>query len=258
MQLQKKTQVLFVCLTHVVACFRRINSNFYYKPKLTMKKTLTCIALLTLFIGAQAQYKKASFLSKPGRYVELGGFMPVLKDGRSGGTGVYLSIGGVNPGGHLTFGYDLGVVLPVKFNYTEVRTYGTATSVTNVTGKSKTSFLFRYNLGYVFGNTAIEEGSRVLPFVLGNVGVLYGSEDASYTVSPTNNSLEFSPKTGIPALLYGASAGLFIKATSRFGLQISGGYNGLAGFEDSGTYKALPSHFFYSAGLRLLLGGEEE
>lgn len=223
-----------------------------------MKKTLTCIALLTLFTGAQAQYKKASFLSKPGRYVELGGFMPVLKDGRSGGTGVYLSVGGINPGGHLTFGYDLGVVLPAKFKYTEVRSYGNGTSVTNVSGKSKTSFMFAYNLGYVFGNTAIEGGSRVLPFISGKLGVIYGSEEAEYTVSPDNNSLEFSPKTGVPALLYGGSAGLFIKATSRFGLQVSGGYNGLAGFEDSGIYKALPSHFFYSAGLRLLLGGGEE
>lgn len=224
-----------------------------------MKKTLTCIALLTLFMGAQAQYKKASFLSKPGRYLELGGFMPVLKDGRTGGTGVYLSVGGINPGGHLTFGYDLGVVLPVKFNYTETDTYGSGTNVTKVSGKSKTSFMFAYNLGYVFGNTSIEEGSRILPFISGKLGVIYGSEDPDYTVSPPGNSLVFAPKTGIPALLFGGSAGLFIKATKRFGLQVSGGYNGLSGFDKgSGIYKALPSHFFYAAGLRLLLGGGEE
>lgn len=223
-----------------------------------MKKILAGIVLLTILTQAQAQYKKATFFSKPGRYLEVGGFMPVLKDGRSGGTGIYLSFGGINPGGHLTFGYDLGAVLPIKFNYT-ADAYTTGATATKVSGKSKTGFLFRYNIGYVFGNTALEGGSRILPFISGNLGIVYGSEEAAYTTSPPGSYLSNSPVTGIPALLYGGSAGLFIKATKRFGLQVSGGYNGLNGFDSGGsTYKALPSHFFYSAGLRLLLGGEKE
>jgi hypothetical protein len=56
-----------------------------------MKTSLSIIALTMLFVNAEAQYKKASFLNKTGRIYDIGVTYRLQNGERSSSPGFFLS-----------------------------------------------------------------------------------------------------------------------------------------------------------------------
>ncbi len=223
-----------------------------------MKKIVAVIISLTFLTQVQAQYKKASFFSRSGRFYELGGSFRFLGDGRTGGSGIYLSAGNATPGKHIHHFFDLEYVLPVKFHYSSVTNPSVGSSqVTTVTGKGAGSFAFRYNLGYFFGDNS-NEAVKLLPFIYLNIGFLSGSNNFDYTYSPGNSYLQKEPYGENSALLYGGGGGVLYKINKTIGLRASVAYNGVysSSYEDNGSsYSLFPTHVSTSLGIRFMLHG---
>lgn len=150
-----------------------------------MKKVVAVVISIAFLTQAHAQYKKASFFSRSGRFYELGSSFRFLGDGRTGGTGIYLSAGNANPGKHIHHFFDFEYLIPVKYQYSSavVNPPAGSSQVTTVTGKGSSSFAFRYNLGYFFGDNSNEE-VKLLPFIYLNIGFLSGRNGSEYTYLP--------------------------------------------------------------------------
>ncbi len=111
-----------------------------------MKKFYVGIVILLACSGAQAQYKKASFLNKSGRTYDLGFAGRFLSGGGGTVPGIYYSYGR-DKGKRIFHWFDLEVLLPTRFTYNTVDKNNAETVVT-VSGKSKLGIVYRYNFAY--------------------------------------------------------------------------------------------------------------
>lgn len=223
-----------------------------------MKKLLTVLTLITALTQADAQYKKASFFARSGRFYEVGGSYRFLNEGRSGGEGIFLSVGNAVPGKHIHHTFEFEYITPIKFNYTDVYNNGSATTTTKVTGKSRGMFVVpRYTLGYFFGNTA-SDGAKLLPFINLHLGYMF-ARSFGYETNPPNVDPNRYP-SGSAAFLYGGGVGALYKLNAGIGLRGSVNYNGV--FDDNGAgtdgqvYHVLPSHVGISLAVRFMLNGD--
>jgi hypothetical protein len=218
------------------------------------------MAILLAGTHVDAQYKKASFLSRSGRTYDVGFSGRFLGDG---GTlpGVYYSYGS-DRGKRIFHWFDLELLLPTKFSYQTVDKSESQIPVT-VTGKSKLGLVYRYNFACYLTDVENSE-SKFKPFAtLGINFLFFGGTAKSYEVSP-----EYANPTkmvGTSNFSYGANAGLggIYELSDKLGLKVVAGYN-MQGVVDGNdyisegytTYKVLPSHPYITVGLRFLMVGD--
>lgn len=223
-----------------------------------MRKIFIVALFSLLCIGANAQYKKASFLTRSGRTYDLGFTGRFLSNGTGTMPGIYYSYGR-DKGKTLFHWFDLEVMLPTSFNYS---TYdmGSFPGKVNVSGKTKLGIAYRYNLaGYLISP---QSESKVKPFAtLGiNIMVAGGTAKASsYKTDPEYaDPQEIPPFEGFSC---GANGGLgaIYNINQKIGLKLIGGYNYqdiLSSFEVSEGYKkhnVFGSHPYVSFGVRFTM-----
>lgn len=227
-----------------------------------MRKVLFAALIVAAATSANAQYKKASFLTKGGRTYDLGATGRFMGDGRSAGTGFLFSYGR-DKGKRSFHWFDLEVLLPMKFSFSATDVYSVPNQPVAVSGKTTTALIYRYNYAYYLMDNSNPD-IKVLPFVTAGINLVIGGnnfkEEEGSSYSYTDPSLS---RSGVS---YGANlgAGFVYNFSPKVGLKVTGGYN-LQGNHDTqsgytGTekmYYAYVSHPYITAGIRFQLKDDE-
>lgn len=214
-----------------------------------MKKLSITLLLFSLYAGATAQYKKASFFEKSGRTYSLGSRLSALGDGKGSPVGFYVSFGRDQDGKRLFTNWELQYIPGYSFTK-DVLDQDKA--VTTVVGKSRAQFIYGYNWGYhlIKGDG---ETPKIQPYLTAGFNfVISGGvkivTDNAYGSDPYISDRSFG--CGI-----GGGAGAVFNLNSWFGLTVGAGYNlqGNIGIEGDNTkkqYHMYTSHPYASAGVR--------
>lgn len=229
-----------------------------------MKKIYFGMAIILACSSVQAQYKKASFLSKSGRTYDLGFAGRFLSDGGGTMPGIYYSYGR-DKGKHVFHWFDLELLLPTKFKYNTTDLNDEGTNVT-VSGKSKISLLYRYNFAYYLLNTENSD-IKIKPFVTAGVNFLIlGGSAKSYDYTPENADPAKIPSFG-NNFSYGANAGIggIYSISEKIGIKLMAGYNWQgqvspqfnSGYGNT-NYKIFSNHPYVGAGVRFVMTGDGE
>jgi hypothetical protein len=236
-----------------------------------MKKIGTLIALVSFITSANAQYKKASFLNKKGRTYDLGITSRMLGGGNSAAFGINFSYGKETSEKRTFHWFDLDYVQGNKFAYNttaEIFGFGGNPSIpVVVSGKTGSTFAYRYNFGYfVLDNGNLE--NKILPYVTFSLGTIFAVKgNTTYEVSPTSavggyldkqvTNLNIGYTTGI-------GAGVIYKVTGNFGIKLNAAYLGVLSAEKLKTtitkniFVTLPNHVSISLGAHWLLDRDDD
>jgi hypothetical protein len=214
---------------------------------------------LLLATGAQAQYKKASFLQKDGRIYDVAGVMRLNSGGRSSSSGLLLAYGREFPGKRLHYWSEFELASGTKYNY-NTTSFGTPVTVS---GKSKTSFSFRVNLGcYILENN---DENKLMPFLNLMTGYVFaggGSGVDGYTVTPSGVGSPFiQPSENENGRLYlGGGGGLIYRITNVINLRANAGYSYITSFLGSSEdiFETLTSHPYVNLGIRFRIIRNDE
>lgn len=216
------------------------------------------IVLAIICTGVQAQYKKASFLTRSGRTYELGFSSRFLSGGAGTMPGFYYSYGR-DKGKRIFHWFDLEVLLPTKFKYITYHQQDPSTAV-YVTGKTKTGLAYRYNFGFYVtdpDNTDI----KVKPFVTAGLNFLIAGAASTKTFEYTPEQSDPHEVAVYSNFSYGANIGVgaVYALSEKIGLKFTGGYN-LQGETDTNDYskeykiyRSYPSHPYVTIGVRFLM-----
>ena len=208
----------------------------------------------------QAQYKKASFLSKAGRTYGLNAIEHFLGGGSGTIPGISLSFG-ADQGKHLIYSSDIEVLLPTNFQYTTVDGYDNTKAVA-VTGKTKVGLLLGYNLGYYLIDVETAD-TKFKPFANLGFHILLSGGVGSYQYTPAEaDPAKFIDDAGVNV---GMSAGLgcMYSFSEKVGIKLNAGYNvetrlkKTSGYDGYTPYNFYPSHPYVSVGLRFSIIGED-
>jgi len=203
---------------------------------------------LLIFAGAHAnaQYKKASFLNKKGRTYEAGATARFLTEGHSIAPGLAYSFGRQHEEKRTFHWFDLEFLLPTKFHY-ETVDHDTQTPVT-VSGKSNLGFAFRYNFGYFLADNSNAK-NKLLPFVTGGLGIVFGADAMNTTYSP-DGSYDVLKQPVRSDLNLGGNLGVGVvyNFTKTVGMKLSGGYSYQYNFNNdySGSDYQANGYSFYN------------
>jgi hypothetical protein len=223
-----------------------------------MRKLFLTACLAILFTGVDAQYKKAGFFNKTGRFYDVGASYRVLGEGRKGATALFLSFGKESSAKRIHHWYDMEVVLPGNFSYDSPANDGSGITY-RVSGNTAIGFTLRYNFAYYLADNSSEEAS-FLPFLhagLGYTRTAINEED--YSVSPGGYPPK-TPSSADPDFMFGMGAGFVYKFTPKIGLRVSGMYNLTLGnyTQDKEQYFiTLPNHASVSVGVRFMMHSDE-
>ncbi|HPH83876.1 MAG TPA: hypothetical protein PLC48_00400 [Ferruginibacter sp.] len=226
-----------------------------------MRKFYFLLVMTACSLSVEAQYKKASFLTRGGRTYDLGFSGHFISDGKSNVPGIYYSYGS-DKGKRFFQWNDLELLLPTKFEY-QTRDVNLLTPVT-VTGKSKLGLAFRYNVGFYLLNPKNEK-NKLKPFLtIGlNVLALGGSaKPVSVEYNPDlTNGVEKYP--GETTFSFGGNvgAGAIFTLSDKFGIKLAGGYNLQSQVEPSkyddsyDSFNVYGSHPYVNLGVRFTMMG---
>ena len=226
-----------------------------------MKRSLGLFALISaLSLSTHAQYKKASFMSKPGRThaFSLTGSFP--GKGTSAIPGFAYSYGRLREEKVLFHWFDLQVHFPSKFSYQSVDA-STSLPVT-VNGKTSVGFDYRYNLGFLLIKNNADH--KVLPFINLSVGVSLASVHAKeFTTSDgMNDPIQYPILDNAFNYTYGGGAGAIYKINEKMGVRLLAGYNKVTysdfkTYEATDTYVPMKDYPFVSLGFHLIIEDRE-
>jgi len=222
-----------------------------------MKRIYFGMAILLACSSVQAQYKKASFLSKSGRTYDLGASARFLSGGGGTVPGFYYSYGR-DKGKRVFHWFDLEFLVPTKFNY-NTNDKADPQTVVNVTGKSKFGLAYRYNLAYYLTNVENSE-SKLKPFVTAGINFLItGGTASTYDYTPSNADPSKIPL--FSAFNCGANAGLggIYSISEKIGIKLTAGYNwqGTVSTESgSSVYNVFGNHAYVGLGIRFVIVGD--
>jgi hypothetical protein len=216
-----------------------------------MKKLTFTFLLLSVFAGAFAQYKKASFFEKEGRTYGLSARLHALGDGKGSPVGFYAAFGRDQGGKRLFTWWELGFIPSYSFSKMVVDRDNNLDVL--VTGKAKSQFIYGYNWGWHFIKSE-GELPKLQPYLTAgfNFVILGGLKQlddySSYNTDPTVADRSFS--VGV-----GGGAGLIFNINSWFALQATAGYtlqgNLAIESEDADKYYHMyTKHPYVSAGVR--------
>lgn len=216
-----------------------------------MKKISLILLLAVICFAANAQYKKASFLTKGGRTYEVGTQLHFLTNAHAVLPSINFAYGRDKPGKKAFHWFDLELLMPTKFHYSTTSTDAVPTPVT-VNSKTGLTLNYRYNFAYYIVDKD-KEDAKVFPFVTAGIGLSVAAKDYSVaSVEPANKNPSMYPGSVANASLSGG-AGVIIKANDWLGIKIVGGYNATLGAEDKNFFLPYKSHPYLSIGARFLV-----
>ena len=229
-----------------------------------MKKNLLFALVILLCLNLDAQYKKASFLSRPGRTHEIGFFGHFISDNGLTVPGIAYSYGRERAGKKIFHWFDMEFLLPTKFSY-NTREFTTKEPI-RVSGKSNLGFLYRYNFAYYLADNSNRE-TKVLPFVTAGLHfILFGGElrpdrttfspatSTDVEKQPIYDNLNMGASIGLGGI-YKLSAAVGIKATARYSYEYNSDSGTTNDWKSQGysVYKFYGSHPYVSVGIRFIV-----
>lgn len=187
-----------------------------------------------------AQYKKASFLNKSGRTLEIGSRMSFTSLGNAVQPSVFIAFGSDDNDRRFFSWNSLEVLTPVTVSYnTTYTTYNDAGEEwkmpSKVTAKSSVGFVYSFNMGYYLLNNA-EENNKLLPFVNVALTSMLHQGINEYTTDPYDFSPDKYPMSQFAFGIGGqAGAGVLYRPNDWLGLKLTGGYNGQYNLSDDNS-----------------------
>jgi len=219
-----------------------------------MKRISLVIISAAVMMGAQAQYKKASFFQRGHKTYGLTTGMKFFTDGVKAAPNFNFTYGNDKGNNRIFHWWDLDYTLASKYSYTSSASpSGTAT----VSGKAGGFLAIAYNWGIYLMDNKNEE-NKVLPFLkLGVNTVIVGRKYLGETVTPANLSPnKFTSYSG--GIGFDAGAGLLYKIDDKVGIFGNLGYRSVfTGDNGNNTYTVMTSHPYINAGIRLVMNAED-
>ena len=214
-----------------------------------MKKIAFTLLLFSLYAGASAQYKKASFFEKTGRTYGLGAKLYALGDGKGTPIGFYAAFGRDQDGKRLFTFWEIQYIPSYKFSLNTKDVYDAPITVQ---GKTRSHFIYDYNFGYHLLKSE-GEAPKLQPYLTAgfNLVIFGGVKEISNDNSDNKTIVAEKPfSVGI-----GGGAGCFYNITPGFALKLEAGYTlqGNVNTDDQSntdTYYMFTKHPYVSAGVR--------
>ncbi len=217
-----------------------------------MKKIGMVLLAMSLLINAEAQYKKASFFTRNGKFIGIKAGMHIYGHGVAATPSIAYIYGKDRGKKHVWHWWDLEYTSGSKYSYTTVNLNNPST-MASVSGRSRGFITWRYNWSCYLGDNTNEE-IKGLPFVKLAVEMVLagrvGGTGANQIITPAN---AWPEKTTYPG-------------ASNFGLDLGAGYMyklnegasifGVAGyrkiFNEAGysAFFTTPSHPYINFGIR--------
>lgn len=217
-----------------------------------MKKIGMVLFAMALLNNSEAQYKKASFFTRNGKFIGVKAGMHIYGHGVATTPSIAYIYGKDRGNKHVWHWWDLEYTGGSKYSYTTVNLNAPST-MASVNGKIRGMLTWRYNWSYYLGDNTNEE-IKGLPFVklacevvLAGRGGFAGSNE---TITPNNASPE------IRTYQEGANGGLDAGAGYLYklneGMNIFGvaGYRWILNDANYPTFFTTPSHPYINFGIR--------
>lgn len=221
-------------------------------------KKITLIAFLAVMCtSATAQYKKASFFTRNGKFYGLKAGVHLFGNGVSATPSVAFIYGKDKGKNKIWHWWDLEYTAKSKYSYT-TKDNNVGGTTAGVNGKIGGMLTWRYNWCFYFGDNKNED-IKGLPFAKVAVEVvLAGRGSAIETVTPSNASPEKR------TYLEGANGGIDIGGGYAYKLSEKTTLFGAAGYRwilNDASYPAFftnPSHPFVNIGFRFAKKKEDD
>ncbi len=220
-----------------------------------MRKIYFVITMVMAFTSADAQYKKASFLNKTGRIYDAGATYRIQSGERSSSAGFFLSYGKEKSSQRLHHWFDLEFNLGNKYNYTTTASGGGAN--VQLSGKTKNSLSYRYNLAFFLLDNGDEE-KKILPFIHLSAGYQFPFLTGDYTTTPEDVSVDRYPEGINSNFHYGGGAGVLYRITPAIGIRASVTYYGLTDTAEPTEFSTLVNHPAVSVGVRFRMDRDDD
>lgn len=215
-----------------------------------MKKYFLITLVVVTSINGFAQYKKASFFTRNGKFYGVKAGIHLFGNGVSATPSVAFIYGKDQQKNHIWHWWDLEITGRSKYSYTTLNK-NTPGSTVSVTGKIGAMLTWRYNWAYYFADNTNED-VKGLPFAKVAVeAVLAGRGGANETIVPASASPEKS------TYLEGANGGIDAGAGYVYKLSEKTTFFGVVGYRwilNDASYPAFftdPSHPYVNIGVRL-------
>lgn len=218
-----------------------------------MRKATFLIALtLMIVISASAQYKKASFFTRNGKFYGAKAGMHLFSNGVKATPSIAFISGRDQGKNRIWHWWDLEYTLASKYQYSTVSQYDQNIKV-DVTGKVKGMMTIRYNWAYYLADNKNDE-LKGLPFLKAAVEVVVaGRMLKEETYNPMS---EYPLKTTYGD---GANGGLDLGAGYTYRISESATLFGVAGYrwilnegnDYNESFFPTPSHPYINIGIRL-------
>lgn len=172
-----------------------------------MKKLTVTLLLLALYGGLAAQYKKATFLDRPGRTYGFNPKLYAMGDGKGTPVGFAFTFGQERMETHWVTNWEIQFVPSYKYE----GPYGD--------GKARSQFILGFNYGYNFLKNE-EAPKKFNPYLIAGWNIiLYGGAKKT----DWNAEEPYISKKTLSAG-FGGGAGVNYNFASRCGLKLEGGY----------------------------------
>jgi hypothetical protein len=194
-----------------------------------MKKITTFILLFYTINSAQAQYKKASFLTKSGRTYELGINTRLIGGGNKTAIGYLFTYGRETNTKKMFHWFDIDFTPRTYYAFNTTGDIdiqlGAKDVPVNVNGRTASTFSYKFNVGYhLLDNN--NEKNKLLPFVNLSTGFIIAFKDGiEYTTTPSNvTNLKKYVVDGNSVIALGGGVGVLYKFTPKFAIRSTVNY----------------------------------
>jgi len=216
-----------------------------------MKRTSFLIALaVMMFASADAQYKKASFFTRNGKFYGLKAGMHLFGNGVAATPSVAFIYGKDQGKNRVWHWWDLEYTAPSKYKYSTV-SFSDENMRVDVSGKVNGMLTWRYNWAYYLADNKNED-IKGLPFLKAAVEVvLAGRMGREETYTPAESPKQYTYQSG-------ANGGVDLGAGYTYRISEVSTLFGVAGYrlilnqasEYENFYFPTPSHPYVNIGIR--------
>lgn len=217
-----------------------------------MKKIWMALFALALFATSEAQYKKASFFTRNGKFVGFKAGLDLFGHGVSATPSIAYVYGKDQGKNRIWHWWDLEYTGPSKYNYTTTDLNSSPAPSVQVEGKVSGMFTWRYNWAFYFADNQNEE-IKGLPFAkVALEWTIGGRRYVRQTITPANASPKKTTYFG------GGNFGVDVGAGYAYKMGESATIFGVAGYrwvlvnenDYPNEFVTAPAHPFINIGIR--------
>ena len=222
-----------------------------------MKKTFTAVLLYFVTLLANAQYKKASFFTRSGRFYGVGATGYFMGDGKGSPIGIFITTGKEGEKRFIRWA-EYTFIPAYNFSYTTIdKSITQGNNKVTVTGKS--NFLFNYNLNFGWYVTDKNDDDSKLNFYPSfGISILFAGGISKSNIQEYDEP-EKKPETDAGSFGGRLGGGLTYQFTPTIGLKADAAYNVQWNFQsdDKDVYYIYTSHPYISVGVRFMFRNED-